>query len=89
MELPKGKQNLVKYPDGSLGEPPMDGTFFIDTKNLGSTYHWDAILFEWVDHRGEIFRPEPSKVKAAKKCGCGAHALGVDKHSDYCDLYEG
>lgn len=80
----------IVYPDGQIREVPADGTYFVDPKNLGVGYQWDAVLNEWVDHKGEIFRPllgTQIEKTSKKKCGCGAIALGVDKHSEYCDLF--
>lgn len=95
--LPRGRQDdLVLYPDGTYGETPSDGTIFIDIDNLGASYQWDGLLGQWVDQRGELVDIFPKKETKAepvsqtsKNCGCGAKALGVDKHAYYCDLYDG
>lgn len=28
-----------------------------------------------------------SQIASFKKCECGSHSVGVDRHSDYCPLY--
>jgi len=93
--LSPGKTNQILYPDGTWGPMPEDGAFFIDKNNLGASYQWDGILCSWVDHKGDLFNPleklqktEAIEPKKEKKCGCGAHAVGVDMHAHYCDLYK-
>ena len=85
--LPAG--NSVLYPDGTYGPRPSDGTYFIGDGMRG--YTWDGLLMEWVDHKGEIFRPSPKHwqelQRPEKKCECGAHKVGVDKHATWCQLY--
>lgn len=89
--LPSGKGNQVLYPDGTFGPRPYDQTYFLDPKDMGKSYRWDDLLGEWVDHKGEIFRPTPKHWDTSagtKKCECGAHKVGVDKHSTWCQLYK-
>lgn len=84
----------VLYPDGTYGPRPSDGTYYVDPQNLGRGWQWDDFLSEWVDHKGEVYKPSPKhwglqeEKKVEKKCGCGAHLFKVDKHADYCDLYK-
>lgn len=96
--LPVGRQNKIPYPDGTYGDRPEDKAFFIDTENFGSSYQWDEFIGKWIDHKGEIFEPKPNydmeyigsiENEMGKKCQCGAHSVGVDKHSPYCNLYNG
>ena len=35
----------------------------------------------------DVIMDEDPKPIFNKKCECGAHAVGIQKHSDYCQLY--
>jgi hypothetical protein len=41
----------------------------------------------WKPISPEIILPQGYQRPEPKKCTCGASAVNIDKHSDYCDLY--
>jgi hypothetical protein len=97
--LPGGKKNKIVYPDGSFGDVPSDGTVFIDPYRLGESYQWDGYLNEWLDAKGDVFKPianlsvgfdamvipeEPTPVREPR-CTCGAYSIGTDRHYTWCD----
>ena len=79
-----GKYDLVVFPDGKMGKRPVDGTIFIDHKNLHISYQWD-------DYKGDVFTPPAdaeeqnnTKEQILNNCECGARSVGSNQHYSFC-----
>lgn len=58
---------------------------FISTNS--SQLHPANILKEYYDDSVAFYTGSITETIFNKKCECGSHAVGVDRHSDYCPLY--
>ena len=86
------------YEIGNLGDPTIQ--VFVDEDeielingphtNPGPHSHSWSALDEWEKNAQKHINNLTNDISKQfkRKCTCGAHAVGSNMHSDYCDLYE-